>query len=129
MSGINKVILLGNVGRTPEIKQLENGVAVANFPLATTEHFKDKSGEKKEQTEWHNIIAWRHVAESVEKSELKKGDRVYIEGKIKSRKWTDKDGNRRSGTEIVCDTFTIITRKKVGIETDAEPEITETEVK
>lgn len=126
MSGVNKCILLGNVGRTPEFKRLENGVTVANFTLATTEYFKDKnSGDKKEQTEWHNIIMWRGVAENAEKSELKKGDRIYLEGRIKSRKWTDKEGNQRHGVEIVCDTFTIITRKKLGVEVDAETQTSE----
>lgn len=114
MSGINKVMILGNLGKNPEIKHLESGVSVASFSVATTENFKDKAtGEKKEQTEWHNVVAWRGTADSVEKSELKKGDRVFIEGKIKSRKWQDKDGNQRQVTEIVADSFTIISRKKV----------------
>lgn len=113
MGGVNKVILLGNVGKDPDIRHLEGGVTVASFPLATTESFRDKnSGEKREQTEWHNIVMWRALAESVEKSELKKGDRVYIEGKIRTRKWNDKDGNQRFTVEIVADTFTIINRKR-----------------
>jgi len=111
--GVNKVILLGNAGKDPDIRHLEGGVTVASFPLATTESFRDKnSGEKREQTEWHNIVMWRALAESVEKSELKKGDRVYIEGKIRTRKWNDKDGNQRFTVEIVADTFTIINRKR-----------------
>ncbi|HET7818265.1 MAG TPA: single-stranded DNA-binding protein [Bacteroidia bacterium] len=113
MGGVNKVILLGNAGKDPDIRHLEGGVTVASFPLATTESFRDKnSGEKREQTEWHNIVMWRALAESVEKSELKKGDRVYIEGKIRTRKWNDKDGNQRFTVEIVADTFTIINRKR-----------------
>jgi len=117
MSGINKVILLGNVGKNPEIKKLESGVTVASFSLATSENFKDKAtGEKREQTEWHNIVMWRGVADSVEKSELKKGDRVFVEGKIKSRKWQDKDGNQRQVTEVVVDNFTIINRKRDSVE-------------
>ncbi|MFH1004525.1 MAG: single-stranded DNA-binding protein [Bacteroidota bacterium] len=113
MGGVNKLILLGNVGKDPDIRHLEGGVAVASFPLATSESFRDKnSGEKKEQTEWHNIVAWRNLAESIEKSELKKGDRIYLEGKIRTHLWTDKEGNKRSSIEIVADTFTIITRKK-----------------
>ena len=112
MGGVNKVILLGNAGKDPDIRHLEGGVTVASFPLATTESFRDKnSGEKREQTEWHNIVMWRALAESVEKSELKKGDRVYIEGKIRTRKWNDKDGNQRFTVEIVADTFTIINFK------------------
>jgi single-strand DNA-binding protein len=114
MGGVNKVILLGNAGKDPDIRHLEGGVTVASFPLATTESFRDKnSGEKKEQTEWHNIVMWRGLAESVEKSELKKGDRVYLEGKIRTRKW-EKDGQQRFSVEIVADTFTIINRKRDG---------------
>ena len=113
MGGVNKVILLGNAGKDPDIRHLEAGVTVASFPLATTESFRDKnSGEKREQTEWHNIVMWRALAESVEKSELKKGDRVYLEGKIRTRKWNDKEGNQRFTVEIVADTFTIINRKR-----------------
>jgi len=113
MGGVNKVILLGNAGKDPDIRHLEGGVTVASFPLATTESFRDKnSREKREQTEWHNIVMWRALAESVEKSELKKGDRVYLEGKIRTRKWNDKDGNQRFTVEIVADTFTIINRKR-----------------
>ena len=113
MGGVNKVILLGNAGKDPDIRHLEGGVTVASFPLATTESFRDKnSGEKREQTEWHNIVMWRALAESVEKSELKKGDRVYLEGKIRTRKWNDKEGNQRFAVEIVADTFTIINLKR-----------------
>ena len=113
MGGVNKVILLGNAGKDPDIRHLDGGVTVASFPLATTESFRDKSsGEKKEQTEWHNIVMWRALAESVEKSELKKGDRVYLEGKIRTRKWNDKDNHPRFTVEIVADTFTIINRKR-----------------
>lgn len=113
MGGVNKVILLGNAGKDPDIRHLDGGVTVASFPLATTESFRDKSsGEKKEQTEWHNIVMWRNLAESVEKSELKKGDRVYLEGKIRTRQWQDKEGGKRFTVEIVADTFTIINRKR-----------------
>lgn len=122
-AGINKCILLGNLGRDPDIRHLEGGIMVASFPLATTEHFKDKnSGEKREQTEWHNIVMWRAIAESVEKSELKKGDRIYLEGKIKTRKWNDKDGNQRITVEVVADTFTIINRKRASVTEGAESE-------
>lgn len=113
MSGVNKVILLGHAGKDPDIRHLEGGIAVASFSLATNENYRDKtSGEKKEQTEWHNIVMWRGIAESVEKSELKKGDRIYLEGKLRTRKWQDKDNNQRVTVEIVADTFTIINRKK-----------------
>ena len=113
MGGVNKVILLGHVGKDPDIRHLEGGVTVASFSLATNESFRDKnSGEKREQTEWHNIVTWRNLAESVEKSELKKGDRVYLEGKIRTRQWQDKEGSKRLAVEIVADTFTIINRKR-----------------
>ena len=117
MSGINKIILLGNVGKDPDIRTLEGGVMVASFPLATNENFRDKaSGELKTQTEWHNIVMWRNVAQSLEKSKLQKGDRVYLEGKIKTRKWTDRDSQERIAFEIVADTFTVINRKRVATE-------------
>jgi len=126
MSSVNRVILLGNVGKDPVTKHLESGVTVSSFPLATSENFKDKStGEKKENTEWHNAVAWRSVADSVEKSELKRGDRVYLEGKIKNRKWQDKEGNQRQVTEIVVDTFTIISRKRTDKTEDSKSEESE----
>lgn len=113
MGGVNKVILLGNLGKDPDIRHLEGGVTVASFSLATTESFRDKnSGEKREQTEWHNIVMWRGLAESVEKSELKKGDRIFLEGKIRTRHWDDKEGNKRTSIEIVAESFTIINRKR-----------------
>jgi single-strand DNA-binding protein len=122
MGGVNKVILLGHVGKDPDIRHLEGGVTVASFSLATNESFRDKnSGEKREQTEWHNIVMWRNLAESVEKSELKKGDRVYLEGKIRTRQWQDKEGNKRLTVEIVADTFTIINRKRDRAGEDGAP--------
>lgn len=126
MGGVNKVILLGNAGKDPDIRHLEGGVTVASFPLATSESFRDKnSGEKREQTEWHNIVMWRNLAESVEKSELKKGDKVYLEGKIRKREWQDKDGNKRSTVEIVADAFTIITRRNRSVEESAATSTTD----
>jgi len=107
MAGVNKVILVGNLGKDPEVKYLDNGVAVANFSLATTENYKNKEGEKVSQTEWHNIVLWRGLAEVAEKW-LKKGSSVYIEGKIKTRKWEDKDGNTRYNTEILADNMTML---------------------
>lgn len=110
MAGVNKVILIGNLGKDPEVRYLEGGIAVANFPMATTETFRDKNGNKNEQTEWHQIVLWRKLAEVAEKF-LKKGMMVYIEGKIRSRSWEDKDGNKRYTTEIFGDTLTILTRR------------------
>ena len=107
MAGVNKVILLGNLGKDPEVRYLDKGVAVANFSLATTENYKNKEGERVSQTEWHNIVLWRGLAEVAEKY-LKKGASVYIEGKIKTRKWEDKDGKTRYNTEILADNMTML---------------------
>ena len=107
MAGVNKVILVGNLGKDPEVRYLDSGVAVANFSLATTESYKNKQGEKVNQTEWHNIVVWRGLAEVAEKW-LKKGSSVYVEGKIKTRKWEDKDGNNRYNTEILADNMTML---------------------
>ncbi len=109
MSGVNKVILIGNLGADPEIRHLQNGVSVANFRIATSETFKDKNtGEKREQTEWHSIVAWRGLAEITEKY-LKKGSKVYIEGKLRTRKW-EKDGIDRYTTEIMADEMNLLDR-------------------
>lgn len=107
MAGVNKVILVGNLGKDPEVRYLDGGTAVANFPLATSESYKDKSGNRIDQTEWHNIVLWRGLAEITEKY-LKKGSQVYIEGKIRSRSWDDKDGIKRYTTEIVADNMTML---------------------
>tara|TARA_B110000240_G_scaffold72636_1_gene82640 strand:- start:64 stop:468 length:405 start_codon:yes stop_codon:yes gene_type:complete len=120
MAGVNKVILVGNLGKDPEVKYLDNGVAVANFSLATTENYKNKEGEKVSQTEWHNIVLWRGLAEVAEKY-LKKGASVYVEGKIKTRKWEDKDGNTRYNTEILADNMTMLGGKKDSQENPINP--------
>lgn len=111
MAGVNKVILVGNLGRDPEVRYLEGGTAVANFSLATSEAYKDKQGRRVEHTEWHNIVVWRGLAEVTEKY-LKKGMQVYVEGKLRTRSWDDKDGNKKYTTEIVADSMTILTRKE-----------------
>lgn len=109
MSGVNKVILIGNLGADPEIRHLQNGVSVANFRIATSETFRDRqTGEKREQTEWHNVVAWRGLAEITEKY-LKKGSKVYVEGKLRTRKW-EKDGIDRYTTEIMADEMTLLDR-------------------
>ena len=107
MAGVNKVILVGNLGKDPEVRYLDSGVAVANFSLATTENYKNKQREKVSQTEWHNIVLWRGLAEVAEKW-LKKGSSVYIEGKIRTNKWEDKEGNTRYNTEILADNMTML---------------------
>lgn len=109
MSGVNKVILIGNLGADPEVRHLQNGASVANFRIATTETYKDRTtGEKREQTEWHNIVAWRGLAEITEKY-LRKGSKVYVEGKLRTRKW-EKDGIDRYTTEIMADEMTLLDR-------------------
>jgi single-strand DNA-binding protein len=113
MASINKVILIGNLGKDPEVRHLEGGVAVARFPLATSETFKDKNGERQERTEWHNIVVWRGLAEVAEKY-VKKGQSVYIEGRIRTNSYQDKDGVQRYSTEIVADNMTMLGGKPEG---------------
>ncbi len=113
MSGVNKVILVGRLGKDPEVRNLENGAVVANFTLATSETYKDKTtGEKKEITDWHNIVLWRGIAEIAQKY-LHKGDMVYIEGKLRTRSW-EKDGVTRYTTEIIGDNMTMLSTKSSG---------------
>ncbi|WP_210461994.1 MULTISPECIES: single-stranded DNA-binding protein [Rufibacter] len=113
MASINKVILIGNLGKDPEVRHLEGGVAVARFPLATSETFKDKNGDRQERTEWHNIVVWRGLAEVAEKY-LKKGQSVYIEGRIRTNSYQDKDGVQRYSTEIVADNMTMLGGRSEG---------------
>jgi single-strand DNA-binding protein len=102
MASVNKVILIGNLGRDPELRYTKNGQAVANFTLATTERFSPREGgEAREQTEWHRIVTWGKTAENCAQY-LSKGRSVYVEGRIQSREWEDKDGNKRSTTEVVA---------------------------
>jgi single-strand DNA-binding protein len=109
MSGINKVILVGHLGKNPDIRYLDGGVSVASFPLATSETF-NKDGRKVEQTEWHNIVMWRGLADVAAKF-LQKGKLVYIEGKLRTRSFEDKEGNKKYTTEVVAENFTILGRK------------------
>jgi len=111
MSGVNKVILIGNLGKDPEVRHLDNGATVANFSIATTESYKDRNtGQRVDQTEWHNIVLWRGLADVAEKY-LKKGDSVYIEGKLRTRSW-EKDGVTRYTTEVVGDQMTMLGGKR-----------------
>ncbi len=107
MAGVNKVILLGNLGKDPEIRKLENGRAVVNFSLATSETYKNRTGEKVTTTEWHNVVLWSPLAEIAEKY-LRKGNQVYIEGKITNRSYDDKDGNKKYITEVVGREMTLL---------------------
>ena len=119
--GINKVILIGNVGKDPEVRHLDSGVAVASFPLATSETYRNKNNEKVTNTEWHNIVIWRGLAEVAEKY-VKKGNPLYIEGKIRTRSWDDKDGNKRYTTEIVADNMQMLGSKQSNEESASAPE-------
>jgi len=114
MSGVNKVILIGHLGKDPEVRHLEGGSSVANFTLATTETFT-RDGNRVEQTEWHNIVMWRGLAEIAEKY-LTKGKQVYIEGKIRTRSYEDKEGVKKYVTEIVADNMTML-----GSKSDSKP--------
>ena len=107
---VNKVILVGNVGQDPELKYTPSGAAVTNFSVATNEVWKDNEGNSQERTEWHRIVLWRKLAESAGEW-LKKGGKVYIEGKLQTRSWEDKDGVKRYMTEVVGDNFTMLDSK------------------
>src|SRR5690606_2294317 len=109
MSGVNKVILVGHLGKDPEVRHLDGNVTVASFPLATSESYS-KDGKRVEQTEWHNIVMWRGLAEVAAKY-LQKGKLVYIEGKLRTRSFEDKEGHKKYNTEIVAENFTLLGRK------------------
>ncbi len=109
MIGVNKVILIGNLGKDPEVITFDTAKK-ATFPLATTEFFKNKDGQKIEQTDWHNVVCWRGLADIAEKI-LKKGTQVYIEGKLHTRSWEDKDGNKRYVTEVLVENFTVLANR------------------
>jgi single-strand DNA-binding protein len=113
MAGVNKAILVGNLGRDPELRQTPNGQAVVNFTLATSESWTDKSGERQERTEWHRIVVWGKLAELCNQY-LSKGRTVYVEGRIQTREWEDKDGNKRYTTEINASTVNFIGSRQGG---------------
>jgi single-strand DNA-binding protein len=108
---VNKAILVGNVGKDPEVRHLEGGVSVARFTLATSETYKNKTGEQVKNTEWHNIVAWRQLAELAEKY-IRKGSQIYVEGKITNRQYDDKEGIKRYINEIVADNIRLLGRKE-----------------
>ena len=108
---INKVILIGNLGRDPETTRLENGATVAKFSVATSENYKDRNGEWQTVTEWHDVVVWRQLAERAE-SQLYKGAQVYLEGKLTHRTWDDKDGNKRKTTEVVGSYFRVLSKRE-----------------
>lgn len=110
MASVNKVILIGNIGRDPELRVLEGNISRVNFTLATNETYKDKNGNRIDHTEWHNIVLWRSLAESAHRL-LKKGMQIYLEGKIQTRQWIDKEGNKRISYDIVGETFSILGKR------------------
>ena len=110
MRGVNKVTLIGNLGKDPELQMLEGNIAVVKFPLATTESHKDKTGKMISQTEWHTVVLWRGLAELAEKY-LHKGSLVYIEGRLRTRSWEDKDGNKKFATEVVGDNLIMLDKR------------------
>jgi single-strand DNA-binding protein len=111
MAGVNKVILLGNLGKDPEIRYLDGNIAKVKFTLATSEFYNDKNGHKIEHTEWHHIVMWGALAESAEKI-LKKGMPIYLEGKIQSREWNDKQGVKKNMTEIITESYQVLQKKE-----------------
>ena len=111
MASVNRVSLLGNVGKDPEVITFDNGNKCAKFTLATTERYKDRSGELKEETEWHNVTVFGKLSEIVEKY-VSKGVQVYVEGKLHTRSWSDDNGNKRYSTEITATNIQLLTRKE-----------------
>lgn len=120
MASVNKVILIGNLGRDPEVRYMPSGDAVANISIATTETWKDKNGEKQEKTEWHRVAMFGKTAE-IAGEYLKKGSQVYIEGRLETRKWTDKEGHERYTTEIRADRMQMLGSRSGGSERMAPP--------
>ncbi len=111
MRGVNRVVLIGNLGREPDLQHLEGNIAVAKFPLATTETYKDKNGTLVSQTEWHTVVLWRGLADLAQRY-LHKGSLIYLEGRIRTRTWEDKDKNRRFSTEIIGDNLVMLDKRK-----------------
>ena len=110
MRGVNRVMLIGNLGKDPDVQFLEGNIAVAKFPLATTETFKDRSGKLISQTEWHTVVLWRGLVELAQKY-LHKSSLVYIEGRLRTRSWDDKEGNRKFATEVVGDNLIMLDKR------------------
>ena len=127
MASVNKVILVGNLGKDPEIKKFDSGIKNASFSLATTEKFKNKAGEMVSNTEWHNIVVWGALSDVAEKY-LKKGSQIYLEGKIKTSSWEDKSGIKRYKTEIYSDSFTMLGVKDVQANEPKKENATQTEL-
>ena len=113
MRGVNRVMLIGNLGKDPDVQYLEGNIGVAKFSLATTETYKDRSGKLISQTEWHTVVLWRGLADLAEKY-LHKGSLVYIEGRLRTRSWEDKEGNKKFATEVVGDNLIMLDKRNEG---------------
>jgi len=113
MRGVNRVMLIGNLGKDPDVQYLEGNIAVAKFPLATTETYKDRAGKLISQTEWHTVVLWRGLAELAHKY-LHKGSLIYVEGRLRTRSWDDRDGNKKFATEIVGDNLIMLDKRSDG---------------
>jgi single-strand DNA-binding protein len=113
MRGVNRVMLIGNLGKDPDVQYLEGNIGVAKFSLATTETYKDRSGKLISQTEWHTVVLWRGLADLAEKY-LHKGSLVYIEGRLRTRSWEDKEGNKKFATEVVGDNLIMLDKRNDG---------------
>lgn len=114
MRGVNRVMLIGNLGKDPDVQFLEGNIGVAKFPLATTETFKDRTGKLVSQTEWHTVVLWRGLAELAQKY-LHKGSLVYIEGRLRTRSWEDKEGHKKFATEVVGDNLIMLDKRHDGM--------------
>ena len=110
MRGVNRVMLIGNLGKDPDIQYLEGNIGVAKFPLATTETYKDRGGKLVSQTEWHTVVLWRGLAELAQKY-LHKGSLIYVEGRLRTRSWEDREGNKKFATEIVADNLIMLDKR------------------
>jgi len=113
MRGVNRVMLIGNLGKDPDVQYLEGNIAVAKFPLATTETYKDRAGKLISQTEWHTVVSWRGLAELAQKY-LHKGSLIYVEGRLRTRSWDDREGNKKFATEIVGDNLIMLDKRNDG---------------
>lgn len=120
MSSLNKIMLIGNLGRDPEIRYTPEGTPVANFSIATSENWTDKSGTRQEHTEWHNIVAWNRLADLCQKY-LAKGRQVYIEGRVRTREWNDRDGNKRRTTEVIATQMVLLGGRSQGTDAGIQP--------
>jgi single-strand DNA-binding protein len=120
MSSLNKILLIGHLGKDPEVRYTADGSPVATFSLATSENWTDKNGSRQEHTEWHNIVAWSKLADLCKKY-LTKGRQVYIEGRIRSREWTDRDGNKRRTTEVIATQMVLLGSRSQGADAGVQP--------